>query len=98
MKLNLKVTFANDEVKEVEAKFPDFVSFERTWSRSVARFEQELRLTDLAWLAWQALTRLKETSKKFDPEWIDTVANVEVVDSTSDSPLETTPQPGLSQP
>jgi hypothetical protein len=90
MKLNLKVTFNNGESKEVEARFADFVAFERTWSRSVARFEQELRLTDLAWLAWSSSTRAKDTAKKFDPDWIDTVENVEVVETTSDSPLETT--------
>lgn len=89
MKMQMKVTFFDGEEKVVTAQFSDFVSFERTWQRSVARFEQELRLTDLAWLAWSALNRAKLTSKKFDPDWIDTVENVEVVDSPSDTPLET---------
>jgi hypothetical protein len=89
MKLHMKVTFVDGEETLVTAQFPDFVSFERTWQRSVARFEQELRLTDLAWLAWSSLTRAKLTGKKFDPEWIETVANVEAVDTPSDTPLET---------
>jgi hypothetical protein len=97
MKLQMKVTFVDGEEKVVTAQFPDFVSFERTWQRSVARFEQELRLTDLAWLAWSSLTRAKLASKKFDPDWIETVANVEVVESTSDTPLETIQPTGQSQ-
>jgi hypothetical protein len=58
--------------------FADFVAFERTWSRSVARFETEIRLTDLAWLAWHSETRCRKTSLKFDPDWINTVTNVEI--------------------
>lgn len=93
----MKVTFVDGEEKEVTAQFPDFVSFERTWQRSVARFEQELRLTDLAWLAWSSITRAKLTTKKFDPDWIETVANVEVVESPSDIPLETIQPTGQLQ-
>lgn len=95
MKLSVKVEFANGESKVVTAKFADFVAFERTWQRSVARFEHELRMTDLAWLAWSAETRAKNTSLKFDPEWVETLESIEMAEeSTSDSPLETTPPLG----
>ena len=76
MKIALEVTF-NDETKSaVDAVFADFVAFERTWQRSVARFETEIRLTDLAWLAWHSETRCRKTSLKFDPDWINTVNDV----------------------
>lgn len=94
MKLSMKVSFTDGTSKDVTARFADFVAFERTWSRSVARFEHELRLTDLAWLAWSAETRARATTAKFDPDWIGTVENVEVAESKADSPLETTPQVG----
>lgn len=94
MKLSLKVYFEGGTSKDVTARFADFVAFERTWSRSVARFEHELRLTDLAWLAWHAETRTKATSAKFDPDWIATIENVEVLETKADSPLETTQQVG----
>tara|TARA_B110000503_G_scaffold140187_1_gene230414 strand:- start:3786 stop:4052 length:267 start_codon:yes stop_codon:yes gene_type:complete len=78
MKIALSVEF-NDGVKaDVDAVFADFVAFERTWSRSVARFETEIRLTDLAWLAWHSETRIRKTNLKFDPDWVNTVANVEI--------------------
>lgn len=96
MKISLKVKFVDGVEKQVDAVFADFVAFERTWQRSVARFEQELRLTDLAWLAWNNETRRKETTLKFDPDWVATVDSVELVDdaSPSDIPLEKTPQVG----
>ena len=95
MKIQLTVTYTDGETQDVEAVFADFVAFERVWSRSVARFEQEIRLTDLAWLAWSAETRAGRTHKKFDPEGI---AGVEDVATTGieegGSPLATTQPTG----
>lgn len=96
MKLSMKVIYEDGTEKRLVAKFSDFVAFERTWSRSVARFEHEIRLTDLAWLAWHVETRMKNTAKKFDPDFVETVVSVEVVpddptEALADSPLETTP-------
>ena len=76
MKIALTVEFTDGTTKDVDAVFADFVGFERTWQRSVTKFEQELRLTDLAWLAWSGLTRTGATSLKFDPDWIRTVEQV----------------------
>jgi len=91
--MTLKVKFNDGTERDVEAKFADFVSFERTWNRSVARFETDLRLTDLAWLAWSAETRNNNTGKKFDPEWLETVDSIEPIDNEGGKtvPLETTP-------
>jgi hypothetical protein len=87
MKLDLRVQYVDGTTSDVVASFPDFVSFERTWQRSVARFESEIRLTDLAWLAWSAETRAKNTALKFDPDWIATVENVEMREaSEGDAP------------
>ena len=94
MKVELVVGYLDGTTVDVEARFADFVGFERTWSRSVARFEQEIRLTDLAWLAWSSLTRAGKTNAKFDPDWINTVEEVSMggpIDG--ESPLETTPSP-----
>jgi len=70
MKIALTVEYLDGTKEDVEAVFADFVGFERTWSRSVVAFEKELRLTDLAWLAWSALTHRGKTKAKFDPDWI----------------------------
>ncbi len=94
MKLAMTVKYQDGTTEDVEARFADFVGFERTWQRSVTRFEQELRLTDLAWLAWSALSRLRKTSLKFDPDWIASVEEVTMGNTEADIPLEKTPQLG----
>lgn len=95
MKIQLTVTYTDGETQDVEAVFADFVAFERVWSRSVARFEQEIRLTDLAWLAWSAETRAGRTYKKFDPDWIATVEDVATTGiEEGGSPLATTQPTG----
>jgi len=94
MKLAMTVKYQDGTTEDIEARFADFVGFERTWQRSVTRFETELRLTDLAWLAWSALTRLRKTSLKFDPDWIGSVDEVELGTTEADLPLVTTPPVG----
>lgn len=87
MKIALSVEYNDGTILDVDAVFADFVSFERTWQRSVARFESEIRLTDLAWLAWSAASRTKQTALKFDPDWIATVKNVSIrEDEETDTP------------
>ena len=92
MQMNLVVTFTNGERQKVKALLPDFVMFERTWNRSVANFEKEIRLTDIAWIAWRTQTRLGTTTKPFEPDWLNTVFSVEVDDEEqdvqSDNPLD----------
>lgn len=92
MQMNLVVTFTNGERQKVKALLPDFVMFERTWNRSVANFEKEIRLTDIAWIAWRTQTRLGTTAKPFEPDWLNTVFSVEVDDEEqdvqSDNPLD----------
>jgi hypothetical protein len=91
MKLPLRITYTDSEQRDVTAVFADFVQFERTWQRSVSRFETDFRLTDLAWLAWSAESRAKRTSKKFDPDWLETVETVELGEATvGENPLATT--------
>ena len=87
MKIALMVEFNDGTKSDVDAVFADFVGFERTWQRSVVKFETEMRLTDLAWLAWSALTHRQKTKLKFDPDWIATVAQV-IPRDESESPLE----------
>jgi len=92
MKINLEVIALDGVVNKVTAQFADFIAFEGEKNRSVANFQTELRLTDLAWLEWHATKRTKKTAMKFE-EWIETVESVEVgTDSAVIVPLEN-PQP-----
>jgi len=91
MKISLRITFNNGTQHDSDATFPDFVAFERTWNRSVAKLENELRLTDIAWLAWHSEKRRGLTTDQFDPNWINTVEIVEPREDEDDgeeSPLD----------
>lgn len=89
MKIKMKVDFADGSSKELEARFADFVAFERTWNRSVTKFDKELRLTDLAWIAWHVQIREKQTAKQFDPDWLNDVEALELIDDAEvDVPLD----------
>jgi hypothetical protein len=90
MKIGLKVSYNDGKSKDVEAVFADFVAFERTWNRSITQFETELRLTDLAWLAWHSEKRRKQTALGFEPDWIESVQGIEAQpddNSGADIPL-----------
>jgi len=92
MKINLEVTTLDGVTSKVTAQFSDFIAFEGEKNRSVANFQTELKLTDLAWLAWHSQKRTHTTQLKFE-EWTETVESVEVgTDSAVIVPLEN-PQP-----
>jgi hypothetical protein len=75
MRINLRVEFIDGNPKDVTCSAKDLVAFEEKYSRSVARFEQEMRLTDLLWLAWHSENRTKATTKDFD-SWLDDVESI----------------------
>ena len=88
MKIELRIIFSNGDTKDCTAVFSDFVAFERTWNRSVTKFETELRLTDIAWLAWKTQIRAKNTQDAFDI-WLDNVENIDVIaEDVPDTPQE----------
>ena len=88
MKMAMTVKTNDGQEKKIEAQFADFVAFERTWNRSVSNFSTELRLTDIAWLAWKSEIRTKNTTMAFEPEWLNTIDSIEVVDEDdADSPV-----------
>ena len=81
MKIALSLTSALDgKQRTIFAAFPDFIAFENKYNRSVAKFEAELTLTDLAYLGWHAEHRLKKTGLDFE-SWCDEIEALEVGDS-----------------
>lgn len=88
MKMTMTIEFINGDKVDTDAVFADFVSFERTWQRSVALLETQMRLTDLAWLAWHSQSRQRLTALKFDPDWVETVASVGMKQEDEAGPLE----------
>jgi hypothetical protein len=82
MKINLRVTFNDESIEEVEATARDLVAFEDKFTKSVATLETDFRLTDLLWISWHWLERQKKTSKSFE-DWCD---DVESVEASEESP------------
>jgi hypothetical protein len=96
MKIALEVTSSLDESKRtIIAAFPDFIAFEQKFNKSVARFEAELTLTDLGFLAWHSEHRTKRTGLDFD-SWINEIQSLELGDQANAVivPLETSQPTG----
>lgn len=51
MKMNLDVVYNDGSTAAASVAAVDFVVFEETYDRSVAKFQTELKFTDLCWLS-----------------------------------------------
>lgn len=90
MKLALEVVSALDgKPRTVVAAFPDFIAYETKYNKSVAKFETELTLNDLAFLAWHCEHRTKKTGLDFD-SWCNEVESMTLGDAAQAviAPLE----------
>lgn len=90
MKIGLRIEFKNGDKCDTVAEFEDFIAFEKTRRKSVTRLQNEMELTDLAWLAWNVEKRHNKTQLPFEPQWVATVAMVTPIDdeSTATLPLD----------
>lgn len=75
MKINLRISFLDGNKKEVTCGASDLVKFEDKFNISVARIQEDVRITHLLFLAWSAETRTKATALDFDA-WTETVESV----------------------
>lgn len=77
--ITLTVEYADGNKAKAVASAPDFVAFEAKFDKSVQSFANDVRLTYLFFLAWNSLSRRKETELDFDA-WMETVSGIEVDD------------------
>ena len=94
MKLHLRVTNSDGSAVDVKVSAADLVAFESEFNRSVAKFQNEFRLTDMYWLAWHSMKRTNPSVPGF-MEWLDQAdPDVSFGDEDNDVvPLESNPQP-----
>lgn len=78
--LNLDIKFVDGTNTQVTAVASDFVAWEAKFDLSVAKFNQDMKLTHLMFLGWNTLRRTKQTDLDFEG-WIDSVESVSVGDS-----------------
>ena len=76
MHIDLQLTYNDASVKVIRAAASDLVAFESKYDLSVARLEQNVKLTHLLFLAWHAEKRTKATGLEFE-EWLDSVEAIE---------------------
>jgi hypothetical protein len=89
MRMILQVTYVDGSGADAVVSAPDFVAFEKEFDRSVARFETEVKFTDICWLAWHRLNRANNVGD-FD-KWLENLDSVEIKDSGDLVPLDKTP-------
>jgi len=73
--INLQVEFIDGSTEKVTAIAADLIAFEAHFDLSVARLQNEIRLTHLFFLAWHVLKRTGKTKDEFMP-WVETVSLV----------------------
>lgn len=78
--INLQIQFIDGTEKTVSAIAADLIAFETRFDLSVARLENEIRLTHLFFLAYSASKRTGETDLEFE-KWTETVTMVAEADS-----------------
>lgn len=67
MKLNLRVTFNDSRVIDpVTVTLADMLKFEEKFNIAVTTLTRDQKLSHIVFLAWAALTRLKQTADDFD--------------------------------
>ena len=76
MNFSLKITFLDGTNREVSGIAADLVAFEAQFDLSVARLNQDMKITHLLWLGWHVLKRTGETKDAFD-KWVESVEGVE---------------------
>jgi hypothetical protein len=77
MNLNLLVKFADGTEKSLSANPADIVAFESKFDLSIAKLQNEIRLTHIFFLGWHAEKRTKSTDLDFDT-WLESIDVVEL--------------------
>ena len=88
MKMNLRVKYDDGSTVDAVVSAVDFVAFEREFSKSVTKFQENMMLTDVYWLAWHSIKRSDKKVGTFE-EWLEVNdPNVEFGEETEIVPLE----------
>jgi len=80
MQINLQTTFDDGTEKVITAGAADLVAFEREFDLSVAKLQNEVKLTHLLYIAWHSENRTKSTTLEFEA-WTNSIASIQASDS-----------------
>lgn len=77
--INLQINFVDGTTAEAAAIAIDQIKFESHFDLSMAKLQNEMKLTHLYWLAWHTQQRTGATTKDFDT-WAENVESIEAID------------------
>lgn len=93
MKLGLTVHGHDGKKRLAVVQFADFVKFEEVHNVSMAKVEAEMKVRDLAWLAWHCEKRNKLHTVDFDT-WLNDVEEISAGGDNVIVPLESSQPTG----
>ena len=76
MKFDLEITYLDGTTKSVTGMAADFVAFETKFDLSMAKLQNEIRLTHLFYLGWHVEHRTGDTKLTFE-KWLESVEIVQ---------------------
>ena len=79
MKLGLTVHGTDGTKRVAVVAFPDLVKYEEAHDVSMSKVEDDMKVRDLAWLAWHCEKRNKLHQLDFD-SWLEGVENISLGD------------------
>lgn len=84
IELDISLTLIDGEKITVRPTFGTFCKFEQEHGKGMKGFAEEGRLTDLAWITWEACRHQKKNVPERFEDFIDQVESIEVA---NDAPL-----------
>lgn len=79
MNINLLIVYLDETRKNISAGASDIVAFEEKFDLSIAKLQQNVKLTHLFFLAWHAEKRTGATKDDFT-KWLEGVSSIEAQD------------------
>lgn len=70
MKMNLRVKYDDGSTADAVVSAVDFVAFESKFNKSIVKFQENMMLTDVYWLAWHAMQRKDKSLGDFE-KWLE---------------------------
>lgn len=95
MRLNIRTEHEDGTVEQITATVPDLMRWEKTYGTKTSDLANGVSVTDLAYLAWAALTRTKATTLTFE-KWSATLVNLEQGEAPEPRPTQPEASPDSS--
>lgn len=80
MNINLRIVYNDETAKDISAGASDIVAFETKFDLSIARLQQNVKLTHLFFLAWHTEKRNGAVKDTFE-KWLESVSSIEAQDA-----------------